>query len=244
MTNYTSSFANGAAVDALLKQIPSINNTNKRSHVIAGVIRYNATTQAWEQITGAHDPLNTTSITCPTDTTIQINFGLATVANKKVITFVANADEELAGMGLFIGASVGVNDATLNIYSGAHGSYVYYNGSAWAEIKGSSFPSSSFSWSTNHLVITIPFGLITAYVRNWPMVCARDGGYNVKLGSVGDTTIEVYFYNAAGTLITTPDTSMKCYVNYGIRKIKTKGDYGLPDAFGNIWYFGIIEGDP
>lgn len=233
----------GATVDALLKQVPNINNVNKRSYIVAGVIRYSAASQNWEQIGGDHAPLNTVSVECPTDLTLKINFGLSAVLNKKVVSFVANCDEDLAELGMFVGASVATNSATLQTFTGSHGAYIYYSNDAWVELIGTAFAASTLEWVTDHLVITLPYALVDAYIKDWPQVSGRNGAYNPKLGSIGTNTVTVYFYDNAGALVTTPDNSMKVYVSYGLRKLNTKGAAGPKDGFGNIWYMGIIEGD-
>jgi hypothetical protein len=226
-----------------LRQVPAINNTGKKSYVVAGVIRYNSTAQNWEQITGAHTPLNTSSIACPTNDTIQINYDLASVTNKTVVSFIVTPDEQLAGIGVFAGSSVGVDSATVYLYTSGYGAYIAYNGSAWTQLHGSGFPDVSMAWSTDKLQITVPYAM-EAICYHWANLTGKDTPYQVCLGSVGTNTIDIVFYNAAGTKVTTPDTNMKFFIQFGNRRMNVKGASTIPNAFGNLWYMGIIQGDP
>lgn len=227
----------GAQIDALLNQVPSINNTDKKTYVVAGVIRYSSTSDNWEQIGDAHIAINSGAISCPTDDTIRVAFDLDSITNKKVISFICGPDEQLSGIGLVCGASVATTGATIHMTSNFRGYIGYYSG-AWQSYLHSALPDITLTWSTDHLVVTVPWDMIS---YNWVLGTAR--GYNVKFGAQTTNTFEVYFYDSSGNLVTTPDTSMQFYFDASRRRVKSNGTYALPDGYGNIWYMGLIEGD-
>lgn len=227
----------GATVDALLTQIPKINNTNKRSYIVAGVIRYNATLQTWEQISGAHKPLNTTTISCPTDETINIAYPLTGIVNPEVVSFIIAPDEDLSEIGLTCGASVDVASATVKVFAEYRG-YILYQNSEWKCFKHTALPAPTMTWSTDHLEVDIPWEMVH---YGWTVASPR--GYNIKLGAQTNNQFSVYFYNDTNTLVTAPDTSMQFYFDAGRRTVKTRGDAAIKDQYGNLWYMGIIQGD-
>lgn len=127
--------------------------------------------------------------------------------------------------------------------------YISYNGSSWA-YTGKMVDEPDISWdiAENELVVNHVMSDDTDI-----SITARAGGVDAKPDSVGPTFFQVKFYDASGTLITTPSTDMKFffsrkgyaktslrYGNFAVKRGYAKVDANkLVSGGGNLWILGI-----
>jgi hypothetical protein len=205
-------------------------NTGKRYRVVACAIQNTGAPNYWQSISDAqHNPIVGTVTT--STSTITVNYGFTAA---KVAALVVSPDEAMCWKGYEVGASVGLSAATLTLSRSRITDYVSYNGTSWSSLSGV-FSSISFNTSTGVLSLTHdyiggPVGQVTV----------RDGNIDAQLGSLGNTTTEVVFRDAAGTKLLTPSTAMRVYV--------TRVGWGSvnPQVSGlgageNLWIHGLLE---
>lgn len=182
-----------------------------------------------------HQKNNVLSVT-QTATDIIINFDF--VAGK-ILSFCISPDETYQALNLIAGASVGVDKALIKISKQPvlYGAYISHNGSTWVVNGSSEITVASFTAGV--LTLNHPF-VDTTYLAS---VTRRELNYTPRLGGLGSTTSTISFYNDAGTLITTPDTSCKCYFmrGYPSQLNINPSDTTHIDQFGNLWVHGIFE---
>jgi hypothetical protein len=191
----------------------------------------------WSTISdSAHNSMGVLSVAADTSK-IRINYDFTAT---KIHTLVCTPDESFAQRGITFGASVGTTYS--DIYAGTPGrdigGQIYYDGSAWQIFNGA-IGISEVSFANGYLTIT--HDSCTDYLMQ---ATPRDGGYTVKIGSYSATTTKIYFYNAAGTQITTPDTSMKFMFSKRGPAWKTIDPLTLTEVnypASNIWVYGVFE---
>jgi len=199
---------------------------------LAGVIRNTGGT--WAFINDVdHEPLNLISVSQPTSTTVRVTYDKAYT---KVITFVATPDEGYASNGIFMGASVGLNFADIQLYqSRTISGYIVYNGSAWT-VVGDAF--TNFSYSSG--VLTFDHPSLYADAQYAVSATPRNGSaYNYYAGSQGETSSQIYIYNPDGTAYTgAADTNMKFFFGKGASGVLTNTQSAISGS--NIWLSGLM----
>jgi hypothetical protein len=214
-------------------KISDIGEGNRKIKVVACVIRNDGT--GWKFIEGSnHSKLNVSSITAnTTDITINFNF-----TAKNILSFVATPDETFAVKGYSMGASVGTNVAILKIAQLARtiGGYIFYNGSGWT-VNSTGGNIAVSSYTAGKLLITHDDVGAGSYLGS---AVGRAAKYDVQMGSLGGTSTEIEFYNAAGTLITTPTTDMKVFLTRSSVNMALNPQ-NVIDGNGNIWCIGVFE---
>jgi hypothetical protein len=208
-----------------------ITQGGKSYKVVAGVMRN--TGSGWALINdGSHPALNVASIT-DNSTSITINFSFT---SKGVVSFVATPDETMALDNVFMGASVGFSSATLQLSSAKEiGGYIAWNGSAWTTLGATGLTSFAFSGG----ILTITHEAVINTDSIYASVNTRNGENVSSIGSVGNTTTQVYFRDYAGALITTENTDMRIYFS------RSSGGRLNPENYtkagSNIWFYGMFE---
>lgn len=219
---------------------------NRNVHIVSGVIRYYAAAGGWDLLenheANPHPSINISSVLSTTDY-IDINFnnagfGAGTAADIEVGSFIIAPDETLASEGLLCGSSVNFERARIELYKGPLSDYISYDGSTWSAASGR---FDTLTWNTDHLEISRvrDNGVVNSI---YPQLTPRETPYNVTLGSVQQSgTIEIYFYDAGGTLVTAPDANMKFFINdpNGASKVDPNG--GFDDMYGNLWFWGWLS---
>lgn len=221
----------------------------ERVHLVTTVIRYYSALGRWEaigrhEVANAlqhdHDEIGIDSIASDSSS-ITINFDTSGWgSNVRAISFLTVLDEQLAGDGVFLGSSVGLSSCLIDLYKGPYTDFIQYDGASWVATNS----RYSMAWDTDHLVLTRDT-LTELNNETYPTLTARQTPYQVTLGSVGPadgSAIEVYFYDASGTLVTTPDTDMKFFISDPARMARLDPN-SFPDEYGNIWIFGVFRSD-
>ncbi|MFS0905824.1 hypothetical protein AB3N02_22635 [Priestia aryabhattai] len=208
----------------------------KKYKIVAGVIRNDGT--GWKPIIDANHQgdLNVGSVTND-NSAITVNFSGATV--KKIIGFVAVPDETYAWRGVTFGSSVGKTSAIIYpVRNGRSiGGYISYDGTNWVVATGATgnIAVTGFNTGTGELTVTHD-DMGDAHVMS---VSGRDGS-RPSLGSSNQTTTVIKFYDASGTIITTPTTALKVFLSRGAG-VRQLNPNTLTEASGNIWFMGIFE---
>lgn len=230
---------------------------SRRAHIFAAVLRYDATAGGWRllyTLDGTHVPIAVSGVTSD-DTAITINLDqTGWGSSPAACTWLVVPDETLVKKGVFCGASFdesgGSYYGTINLYRGPIGDYIHYDTGTSAWVSTESFYT--MSWVTDHLLLTraaeakLGDGL-------FPSLTPRQTPYQVTLGGVGHGSsfgvadgadgVEVYFYDASGTLVTSPDANMKFFITdpRALLPIKPNTDFAsyedLSEA--NLWIIGI-----
>lgn len=211
---------------------------NKRIKLVAGVIRNLNDGNGWQLITNAtHSSVNVDSVSNDTSN-ITVNFGGITAA--KVVSFVAAPDETLARAGFFMGSSVGVGSANIQLKQRKFVSdYVSYSGSAWSSTNG---VFTGFAWAAGTLTLTHE-SVETSTAGIDCSVTPRDGVLMPVAGSATATATQVKWLDWAGALQTTESTNMKAYVSRGFASAAANPNNVHEGTFpsSNIWFMGEFE---
>lgn len=216
----------------------NIDVDDKDVHVVSAVIRYYASEGKWRALESQnenHPTINVSSVTSDSST-ITINYDTTGWGTVSPSTVIAVVDETLAREGLFVGASGGRDKAVLQLGLAGVSDYIRYDGSQWIAHKGR---FTNFSWSDGKLIMYRPG---TGITRNgaYPSLTPRETPYSVTLGSIGQDTIQVIFYDEKGNQVSTPDTSMKFFITdpAGAIAVDPNGDFA--DKYGNIWFLALM----
>lgn len=224
-----------------------VGKAGSRYAVIAAPIQNNGSGSSyWQPITiSSHEPCNIDSITTTSGVTGQITINYPSINALDVVTFLVSPDETLANAGFFVGGSVGLTLANLNVARVAPISdFISYNGTTWVFSKGASSPFTFGSYTTGVLNIThASLGNSDAFNIS---VDARGHAYDVVISTtagVGATSFNLEFWDpATNTLVTTPTTNMKVFVS---RMINGQQDPQLVDTTkfpsSNFWVYGIMR---
>jgi len=213
-------------IDGIFQNV--VGEDGKTIKVVACVIRNDGT--GWKQITGDHDAINVASV-ANDNSKITITYNFTAL---KVVSFVACPDETMASDFMFMGGSVGVETALINLYQNkSMGGYIYYNGTDWVTSSAEGVSGVSFS----NGVLTITHSAITGIKGS---VSSRTGVLVTNLGSLGSTTTEVYFRDYVGALVPSPITDMKIYFERNSSSLTVSPD-NYTNANGNIWCLGVFE---
>ena len=215
-----------------------LGNTARDHKIVAGVIRNNGT--GWAQISSPHEAINIDYVSANSSNII-INY--ASIGVSLVHTFVAVPDETMGSDGIIVvGASVGLSQVRLRLLQLYRMSgYAYYTGSSWV-------------WR-NNMVGPTPAAIITPSLSfdtagrlkisggsfaSWGSVTARNGPYLAQMDSVGADYITVVFRDiATGSVITTPDTNMRVFVERFTYHQLNPTTY--VSSLGNIWFMGVFS---
>lgn len=208
--------------------LTDLSETGRKIKVVACVIRNEGTGWAFIENT-THGKLNCLAIS-ETTSAITITFPFTA---KKILSFVATADDDYIKQGLLVGASVGATSAVMKLSSsGAIGGYVYFNGTDWILPTGFTAVFSAGTLTLTHTEVG---------TGNLGSVDGRDGA-RATFGSIGTTTTQIKFYDIAGALITVADTAMKCFVTR-LMGGASLNPANFITATGNIWCMGVFEVD-
>ena len=204
-----------------------LNISGKQYKIVACVLRNVSGT--WQQIGGDHAPINIDSIT-QTDSFVQVHYNFTA---KNVVSFVACPDEDFGSLGYFIGASVGVDVANIEINQQiCAGGYIAWNGTGFdrnGDVLSATVDSNGII-TINHKSTGNSFGR---------SVSGRDGKILVSVTRAGATADTVIVKDYSGTDITTPTTDFKIFwSNSGSPELVNPKD---ANTSGNIWCFGIME---
>ncbi len=217
-----------------------LGNTARDHKIVAGVIRNDGS--GWGLIGSPHEGINVDSVSADSDF-IYVNY--SSIAATLVHSFVAVPDETMGADGVVVvGASVGLAQASLRLLRMHRMSgYAYYNGSAWAWLNNTAGPvgaayvdSPTLSFNTSTGVLSISGGSFAS----WGAVTARNGPYVAQLDSVGDSYLSLVFRDiATGNIVTTPDTSMRVFVERFTYHILDPTAY--VSSTGNVWFMGVFS---
>lgn len=208
-----------------------------RSHrAVFGAIRNVSGPAFFETIQdSAHRPSFITHVETLTDR-IRLHYPPTT----KVGAMVVVPDEAFAARGYTCGTSVGLSYADVSVYrSWNYSGYVSYNGSEWV----SNYDVFTPTWNAGTLTLTHPplSGVVSSLSAN---VTTRGGHYVCNLDGVSTTSLTVQFRDWSGNLVTTPTTSMRCYVSHGDLRPGAVNPQLLTSALipaSNFWLFGVFE---
>ncbi len=221
--------------------------SGKKFGIVAGVIRNQGSGWALindgtDGLMGGHRPLNIDSIEYDAvQQRIKVNY--PTLGAKKVISFAAVPDETFAVNGFQFGCSVAPDYCTINIGKPAPiiSARVYYNGSAWVvEGKSGDGALAATPWSGTAVRVTH-----ASIPEAYPMVCPFGSStYRPVIDAVTDGQTNIKFLDSSGSVVTTPDTNMDCFLYRGTGSIKKVDPNTITDAlypWSNIWLLGIME---
>lgn len=215
-----------------------MSETGKRVKIVAGVIRNLNDGNGWQLILNStHGSINVDSVSND-NSTITINFG--GIDAEKVETFLVGTDETLARAGFFLGASVGVGSANIQMKQRKLVSdYVSYNGSAWSSTNG---VFTNFAWAAGTLTLTHE-NVETSTAGIDCNVTPRDGVLMPVAGSATATATQVKWLDWAGALQTTENANMKAYVSRGFASSAANPNNVHEGTFpsSNIWFMGAFE---
>lgn len=192
----------GPIRDAVLDANILRGNNGKFYRMTQCAIRPTGAPNYWELISDAnHEPVSATSVTVSTSS-ITLNFPPGTTVSGGHVT----VDETLAGLAYIPGQSEGLSSMTIFLNRLSISDYVSYNGTTWVS-SGGRYTGITFSGGSGTLTLNhdpIPgFGIAAV---------ARDTPYSVQAGSLGATSTQLFFKDAAGAKILTPSTDMKVYL--------------------------------
>lgn len=220
-------------IHALAKALEMQGTPGRQYKAVAGVLRN--TGGVWACIDDAgHRPLNIASVSQDATTiTIVYTFNGSTVG-----ALLCVPDEAYAKEGISFGASVGTGASVISAgVSKTVGGYISYGGAAFA-YTGHGLTDAS--WVADHLLVTHE-KLWVAPTKVFSVAATpRNGGYTCRIGSVGEQSVEVFFYDAAGAQVITPDVNMKFYfTKTGQGEVNPISALDIVGA--NIWVIGLIE---
>ena len=227
--------------------------------LISGVVRYytsGASGAGWYFLVNQgsnHDPILLEPVTASGSSSIVLklnidDFGL----DESLWTpsgVVAGADESYAKQGVVVGASASTNDITLEASCTFNEPiYIAYDGAAWNQPTGY-----TVTWETNRVRIVRDsnirrVGVSSSRNRISVTPAVRTSGtqiVNMPVLEVDADTMEVFFFDAAGTQVGTESQNMRFYMT---------DHYSIPWEFswgasselstGNIWVSGTFVRKP
>lgn len=151
-------------------------------------------------------------------------------------------DETLSGMGISCGASVGLDQTRIHLYSTPDGlgDYVYYDGTAWQSFAG---VFSGFTWYTNPGRVRLEHAPVGEASAPMGSATGRDGGWNVGLGGMAQTYTDLTFHNVGGTgSPSAPASTMKAWVQrFGRTDSAPLDPATINPTNGNLWVTGLFE---
>ena len=233
-------FGTGFVTDAMLSATgikssyaANFMQDNKKYKIIACVLRNNSGTWSIHQ-DAIHASLGVTSVTNDSDK-ITLNFDFTA---SKVGSFVCTPDETYINDGIVFGASVGTRNAQIYCRINKEiAGYIYFDGTSWN--VSNTYGITSAVWSTDKLVITHSnLYQVAPNIYNAD-ISPRGGIYLPQLNGFGLNTVDVEFFDYAGTKITTPNTNMKFY--FRRTAFGTVRPQDLMQSGSNIWVYGVFE---
>lgn len=211
--------------------------------MVLGVLRNTGSPDYWQPIDDeGHSPTRIGTVVT-TDDDIYVNY--ADLDPASVGTVVAVPDEALTRAGFHLGLSVAVDHTRIEMYRRHQeiADYIYYDTDAtWK----SQYGHYSAAWTTNYLTLTHAgdFSGVTlpADVSKIAQATQVGGGCQAFVRNATATTVEVLFTNFAGSLITSPATTMKIMVTHGASTLKrvdaqTVNTTAFPGS--NIWLLAV-----
>ncbi len=208
---------------------------------VAGVIRNDGS--GWAQIASPHIAINIDGVSSD-NSFIYVDY--TSIGASQLHTFLAVPDETMAAEGIFaIGSSVGLTQAALRLVRVRRlSAYIYYDGAAWQMLQnttgnahaGYEMPTSlSFDTATGVLTVNHPAGY-----NDWASVSGRSGAYLAQPDSVGNSLIQIVWRDiATGSVVTTPDTKMRVFIERTSSEILDPSSY--VSSSGNIWLYGLFS---
>ena len=223
--------------------IPRLDPT-KRYRIISGPIRNDGA--GWFAIDDAgHKPVGIDSVSV-TSGWLVVNY--ASLGADFVVFASCWPDETLTAAGFTTGASVGAAETTLKVYRDfpVQSGYVYYDTvtSTWKRNSPSPF-SNTFTYSTSTGKLVITHNEVPSDVVIDIGAVARAGPLSVKIDSTTPTTVSLFFYDAAGAVVTgTPTADHRVYVRRGggqrfLVDASTIDTVAFPS--GNFWFYAIMQ---
>ena len=217
-----------------------LGNTARDHKIVAGVIRNDGT--GWALIGSPHEGINVDSVSA---TTTDIIIDYTSLGASIVHSFVATPDETMGSDGfVVVGGSVGTSQTYLRLLRLYRMSgYAYYDGASWKWLNVTTGPTGAaivtaptLSFNTTTGVLTISGGNFAS----WGAVTARNGPYLAQMDSSGPANISVVFRDiASGSIVTTPDTNMRVFVERFTYHQVDPTTY--TSTTGNIWFMGIFS---
>lgn len=222
---------------------------------ISGVIRYyndvdGSGNPGWNLINN-HYALGLGLQVGATSSVVNLTWTISDFVNPRVVSFVCTPDEGYAKMGLFCGASVARNSASISLYAGERGDYITYNSDTG--LWNSSYGNITAVWNGSLLHVSISaveMGGAKLIYRNYPFPtignrCGAIGTVQVEGGGNFDGVYKhtLSFWDHAGTQITSPQAGMRFWIKTGIpRALNPLTDFSGGNS--NIWFNGyIIDAD-
>jgi hypothetical protein len=225
-------------VQSIGSQLAELSAAGRKIKIVAGVIRNDGTGWKFIDVSNGvanHEKLNLLSVTADsTQITVNFNFNA-----KNVLSFVAAPDETFAQKGYFCGASVGTSLVNIKLSQAPKtvGGYITYNGTSWA-VNSANTGVSVTSFTAGKLLISHEDVGASSYLG---AASCRGGKYNAELGSLGNVTTEIEFYDSARALVTTPTTDMKVFFTRSSPSAAVLNPLNIADGNGNIWCLGVFE---
>lgn len=212
----------------------AINTSNKNMAVITAILRNSGT--GWEILDDSdHEPVNVSSVEVTSGGSLKLNYSITA---KNVLSLIIAPDETFA-KDYFIGGSVGLTDATFNIFKNGHniGGLVRYSGGTF-NVGYSSFTSAEWDSDTSTLKVYHPT------VAPWDIkdrfdISVNGYGIDAKLVSAGADYIAIQFYKN-GNIVTTPDNDCQVCANRFMNTVFVNAD-NVVSANGNFWVIGLME---
>jgi hypothetical protein len=217
----------------------------KNYRIISGPLRNDGA--GWFAIDDAgHSPVGIDSVSVNGSGHLVVNY--ASLGANFVVFASCWPDETLALNGFTAGASVGVAETTLKIYQDtpAQAAYIYYDtGTATWKRSTPSTISSTFAHSTSTGKLVVNHNTVPSGAPADIQAVARAGPYSVKVGSSSPSSTELYFYDAAGAVVTgTPTADHQVYFHRGggmqlLVDASTIDTVAYPS--GNFWFYAVME---
>lgn len=217
----------------------------RKFKIVACVIRNSGS--GWSAIDDSgHKPLNVSSVNNDTSV-INVNFPFTA---KKVVSFVAVPDEQLAMAGIQCGSSVTQSLAAITLarHTEIGGSISWASGTTFNIGSTSTYgwgttPINSVVWDGISFRLTVTHASFadTTYgkIRSLPDVIPWGGANVPAIFTYTDNTVSVEFYDYAGVKLQIPDAGFKFHFKRSGNGILNPNEY--TNAQGNIWCYGIFE---
>lgn len=237
-----------------------LNNVEMWKHVwndsmvktIGGVLRQDSQGSGWYAIDNSnHYPLGVFTVSNETNSGINVTYDATEYSGNIRGTFIAVTDEALAGKGVFLGSSVNVTRALIELHARIKiTGRIYNSGGLQITIDNDSdtgeFRSvSTTNWNTNFGstgAMSISYsGIVstgTVSVKATPRIA---GGY-IPSAQVSGSTVTFYMTDYAGSVVTTADANcdFTFEIDLGVCHLDPNKVYG---SLANIWFWGVFYVD-
>lgn len=215
-----------------------VGEPGKRYAIVAGVIRNPSAGTGWALVDGdgSHSALNVDSVS---NDASYVTINYASIGAKRVVSFLVAPDEVYAKQGIFCGASVALNAATIQLAKNLSVSgYVYYDTATSSWKYSSAYGITGVAWNSGAGAVEVTHLDFTG-LGSTPTANVRDGGLIAALGSTTNTMAQIKFFDYAGALVTAQQAAMKLY--FGRQGQNYMNPNNVKDDFGNLWFIGVFE---